>query len=75
VAGRLSKSHMRCIKEEDDKSNKQIMDKLLNTDVSICVILVNAITFIVFSLLREDPLSTCILEVFFPKNPIMCLFF
>jgi hypothetical protein len=29
VAGRFSKCHMRCIREEDNKSNKQIMDKLL----------------------------------------------
>jgi hypothetical protein len=29
VAGRFSKRHMRCIREEDNKSNKQVMDKLL----------------------------------------------
>jgi hypothetical protein len=29
VGGRFSKRHMRCIREEDNKSNKQIMDKLL----------------------------------------------
>jgi hypothetical protein len=29
VAGRFSKRHKRCIREEDNKSNKQVMDKLL----------------------------------------------
>jgi hypothetical protein len=29
VAGRFSKRHMRCTREEDNKSNEQIMDKLL----------------------------------------------
>jgi hypothetical protein len=29
VAGRFSKRHMRCIREEDNKSNKQVTDKLL----------------------------------------------
>jgi hypothetical protein len=29
VADRFSKRHMRCIREEDNKSNIQIMDKLL----------------------------------------------
>jgi hypothetical protein len=36
-----------------------------NTDVSISVILVNAIIFSVISLLREDPLSPGILDIFF----------
>jgi hypothetical protein len=29
VAGRYSKRQKRCIREEDNKSNKQVMDKLL----------------------------------------------
>jgi hypothetical protein len=29
VAGRFLKRHKRCIREEDNKSNKQIMAKLL----------------------------------------------
>jgi hypothetical protein len=29
VAGRFSKGHMRCIREEDNKFNKQVMDELL----------------------------------------------
>jgi hypothetical protein len=29
VAGRFSKGHKRYIREEDNKSNKQVMDKLL----------------------------------------------
>ena len=37
------------------------------TDVSISVILVNAISFIVIVTWREDPLSTGMLDVFFPK--------
>jgi hypothetical protein len=40
-----------------------------NTDVSISVLLVNAIIFIVIGILREDPLSTGILDVFFQKIP------
>jgi hypothetical protein len=53
MAGRLSKRHMRYIREEDDKSNKQIMDKLL-IQMSLLV-------------LREDPLPTGILDMFFLK--------
>jgi hypothetical protein len=70
VAGRFSKHHKRCITEEDNKSNNRLIDKLLmNTDVSISVKLVNAIIFIVISLLiREDPLSTGILDVFFSSK-------
>jgi hypothetical protein len=56
---------MRCIKEEDKKSNKQVIAKSTNTNVSISVILVNAIIFIVISLLREDPLSPGILDMLF----------
>jgi hypothetical protein len=75
VAGRLSKRHKRYIREENNKSNKQVMDKLLiNTDVSISVILVNAVIFIVIVTLREDPLSPGILDMFFRKYSIMCLF-
>jgi hypothetical protein len=37
------------------------------TEVSIIVILVNAIIFIVIGILREDPLSTGMLYVFFQK--------
>jgi hypothetical protein len=29
VASRFSKRHKRCIREEDNKLNKQVMDKLL----------------------------------------------
>jgi hypothetical protein len=29
VAGRFSKRHKRCIREEDNISNKQVMDKVL----------------------------------------------
>jgi hypothetical protein len=29
VAGRFSKRHKRCIREEDNKSNKQVMYKVL----------------------------------------------
>jgi hypothetical protein len=36
-------------------------------DVSIRVILVNAITFIFIGILRENPLSTGMLDVFFLK--------
>jgi hypothetical protein len=51
------------------------MDKLLiDTDVYISVILVNAIIFSVISLLREDPLSPDILDMLFQKYRIMCLF-
>jgi hypothetical protein len=57
MAGRFSNRHKRCIREEDYKLNKQMIAKLLNTDVStISVILVNAIIFIVIGILREDPL-------------------
>jgi hypothetical protein len=74
VAGRFSKRHKRYIREEDNKLNKQVMDKvLMNTDVSISVILVNAIIFIVIGMLREDPLSPGILDVFFRKYPIFRL--
>jgi hypothetical protein len=40
----------------------------------ISVILVNAIIFSVISLLREDPLPPGILDMFFLKYRIMCLF-
>jgi hypothetical protein len=43
-----------------------------NTDVSISVILVNAIIFIVIGILREDPLSTGMLDVFFQKSDNVC---
>jgi hypothetical protein len=43
--------------------------------VSIILILVNATIFIVIGILREEPLPTAMLDVFFPKNPIMCLFY
>jgi hypothetical protein len=39
--------------------------------VPISVILGNAIIFIVIGILREDPLSTDLLDVFFPKSPII----
>jgi hypothetical protein len=42
--------------------------------VSISVILVNAIIFIVIGMLREDPLSTGILDVFF-ENIVSCVSF
>jgi hypothetical protein len=67
VAGRFSKHHKRCIGEEDNKWNKQVIAKLLIQIISISVILVDAILFIVISLLREDPLSTGILDMFFLK--------
>jgi hypothetical protein len=37
--------------------------------------LVYAIIFSVIGILREDPLSPGILDMFFQKYPIMCLFF
>jgi hypothetical protein len=73
VAGRFSKRHMRCIREEDKKSNKQVMDKLLVQMSLFSVILVNAIIFSDISLLREDPLSMSILDMFFRKYPIIRL--
>jgi hypothetical protein len=65
VAGRFSKHHKRCIGEEDNESNNSLID----TDVSIIVILVNAIIFSVIDILREDPLSPGILDMFFQKYP------
>jgi hypothetical protein len=62
-------------KEEDNKSNNKVWAKLLIQDVSIIVILVNAAIFIVIVMLREDPLSTGILDMFFRKYRILCLFF
>jgi hypothetical protein len=47
----------------------------VNTDVSISVLLVNAMIFTVIGILREDPLSMGMLDVFFSKIPIMCLFY
>jgi hypothetical protein len=44
------------------------------TDVSIIVILANAIIFIVIGILREDPLSPGMLDVFFQKIR-SCVFF
>jgi hypothetical protein len=61
VAGRFSNRHERYIREEDNKSNKQVIAKVL------IQILINAIIFCVIGLLREDPLSTGILDVFFLK--------
>jgi hypothetical protein len=37
VAGRFSKRHMRCIREEDNKSNKQVIAKLL-VQISLLVL-------------------------------------
>jgi hypothetical protein len=68
LEGRFSKRHMRCIREEDNKSNKQVIAKvLIQMSLLTSVILVNAIIFIIISLLREDPLSPGILNVFFSK--------
>jgi hypothetical protein len=36
--------------------------------------LVNAIIFIVIGILREDPLSTGMLDVFFENTKIICAF-
>jgi hypothetical protein len=66
VAGRFSKRHKRCIREEDNKSNKQVIAKLL-IHMSLLVLLVNAIIFTVITSLREDPLSPGILDMFFLK--------
>jgi hypothetical protein len=38
VAGRFSKRHKRCIRVEDNKSIKQIMDKLLIQMMSLLVL-------------------------------------
>jgi hypothetical protein len=43
--------------------------------VSISVILVNAIIFIVIGILRDDPLPTGTLGVFFEEKDIMCVLF
>jgi hypothetical protein len=51
------------------------MSETTSTDVSISVLLVNAIIFIVIGILREDPLSTGMLDVFFSKIFFMCLFY
>jgi hypothetical protein len=67
VEGRFSKCHMRCIREEDNKSNKQVMDKLLIQMSLLVLYKLNAMIFSVISLLREDPLSTGILDMFFSK--------
>jgi hypothetical protein len=45
------------------------------TDVFVIFILASTILIFVISLLREDPLSTGILDMFFHKYCIMCLFF
>jgi hypothetical protein len=76
MAGRFSKRHKRCIREEDNKSNKQVIIAKLLIQMSLLVlyILVNAIIFTVISLLREDPLSAGILDIFFQKYPIIRLF-
>jgi hypothetical protein len=66
VAGRVSNRHKRCIRDEDNKSNRQVIAKLL-VQMSLLVLLVNAIISSVISLLREDPLSMGILDVFFSK--------
>jgi hypothetical protein len=65
VAGRFLNRHKRFIRDVDDKSNKQIMDKVLIQ--SIGDILASALIFIVIGILRENPLPTGILDVFFLK--------
>jgi hypothetical protein len=40
VAGRVLKRHKRCIREEDNKSNKQVIAKLL-IQVSILVLYIS----------------------------------
>jgi hypothetical protein len=67
VAGRFSKRHKRCIREEDNKSNKQVIAKLLIQMSLLVLYLVNAIIFSVIGMLREDPLSPGILDMFFRK--------
>ena len=44
------------------------MSSTNTTDVSISITLFNAIIFTVIVILREDPLSTGMLDVFFRKN-------
>jgi hypothetical protein len=73
MAGRFSNCHKRCIREEDEESNNRPIDKRANTDVSIIVILINRLFSFTIRALKEDPLSTGMLDVFFPKNLIMCL--
>jgi hypothetical protein len=52
------------------------MDKLLiQIDVFVIVILASTLIFGVIVILREDPLSPGILDMFFQKYSIMCLFF
>jgi hypothetical protein len=72
VAGRFPNRQKRYIREEDNKSNKKVMDKLL-MQMPLSVILVNAIICSVISLLTEDPLSSGILDMFFRKYPIIRL--
>jgi hypothetical protein len=38
VAGRFLKCHKRCIREEDNKSNKQVIAKLLMIQMSLLVL-------------------------------------
>jgi hypothetical protein len=64
VAGRFSKRHMRCITEDDNKLNRQVIAKLL-IHVFVTVILAITLIFSVISSLREDPLSTGMLDMFF----------
>jgi hypothetical protein len=72
VAGRFSNRHKRYIREENNKLNNRLIDLLL-IQMSLLV-LYYVIIFSVISLLREDPLSAGILDMFFRKYPIMCLF-
>jgi hypothetical protein len=56
---------MRCITEEDYKLNIQVTDKLVIQMSLLTVILASTLIFSVISLLREDSLSTGILDMFF----------
>ena len=55
-------------KREELKIKQWINRKSANTDVSITVLLVNALIFIIIGTLREDPLSTGMFDVFFGEN-------
>jgi hypothetical protein len=69
MAGKLLNHHKRYIREEDyESNNNRVIDKVL---IQKCLLV---LCFIIRAL-KEDPLSMSTLDVFFPKNLTMCLFF
>jgi hypothetical protein len=72
MSGRFSKRHKRCIREKDNKLSKEIMAKRI---IQYCLLGPSVIVLIIFviGILREDPLSPGILEVFFSKISVSCV--